>query len=209
MSRFYGGVNSNIDSVIESVDDVEDDLRYEMRKRVGDAMRLLESRAKKYVMEDSNHRGGLVDSIRRSEYTTDENIEFKVSAHAPYAAIVEYGSGKRTNRPWKGSRTPPPTEMSTPSDFPYSSPDIDYNESNPYNLSGKKNFAGFVGHIEEWMATKPVTPESGDMFTSAVAIAKAIVDKGNLAHPFMRPAWFDTELRVRKAAKNAVKNATR
>lgn len=209
MSRQYGGAFSNVDSVIEDVGDVEDDLRHEMHKRVGSAMRMVEKRAKQYVMQDSNHRGGLVDSIRRSTHSTDKTIKFTVSAHAPHAAIVEYGSGERTNQPWEKSKVPPPMDLSTPRGFPYSAPDMDYNEDNPFDLTGKNSFAGFVGHIEEWMATKPVESRINDRFASAVIIAQTIVEEGNLAHPFMRPAWFDKRLRVEKAAKDAVKNATR
>lgn len=203
---------SNINDVIDSIDDVADDLRHEIRKRVGRVMTMLKQRARQYVASDSNYTGKLLDSIENSVQEGSSHIQFKVSTDsriAPYAAIVEFGSGSRTNDPWRGSEFPPPMETTPPSGFPFESPDIDYNKENPYNMTGYASFAGFVGHIEEWMATKPVEPKSGDLFTSAVAIAKTIIERGNHAHPFMRPAWFDMELQVRNAARNAVRNATR
>lgn len=215
MSRVY--VESNIDSVIDSVKDVADDIRHEIRRRVGRVMRALKSRVVQYIRQDSDYRGGLVHSIHTTSDITDSNMEFTVATDsdiAPYAAIVEYGSGKNTNIAWSGSETPPPPDAgsSTPPKFPYDSASSKIDtppEDKKYRLTGYPKFAGFVGHIEEWMKKKPVTANSGDIFTSAVAIAYEIITNGNLAHPFMRPAWFDKELQVRKAARNAIKNATR
>jgi len=207
------GVRDNIDTVIRSIDKFERGLRREIRKRVGRAMAMCAQRARMYVQRDADYKGNLHDSITIERDSRKRSLSFSVftdNAIAPYAAIVEFGSGQNGARgnEWVGSQSVGQPDRYPPN-FPFDSPDIDINQSNPYNLTGKRAFAGFVGHIEEWMSTKPVTPRSGDMFTSAVAIAKEIIEKGNLAHPFMRPAWFDSELRVRKAAANAVKNATR
>lgn len=209
-------ITSNIDSVIDSVDDMKTGLRYEMRKRIGRAMSMCEQRAKVYVQRDSDYTGKLHQSIHKEEEYDNEQIQFKVATDgdiAPYAAIVEYGSGKRgkAGEEWEGSANAPPEAPSSskPPRWPFESPDISYNKNNPYDLSGHGDFAGFVNHIQQWMRKKPVEPESGDLFTSAVGIARSIIEKGNFAHPFMRPAWFDTELRVKKAATNALRNATR
>jgi hypothetical protein len=35
------------------------------------------------------------------------------------------------------------------------------------------------------------------------------VEQGNYAHPYLRPAWFDNELQIKRAARNALKNAVR
>lgn len=207
-------VSSNIEDVIDSVDDVAEDLVHEIRKRVGRVMAMLKQRVVQYVREDSDFTGALAHSIHRDDELGPPEMEFTVATNsdiAPYAAIVEYGSGSRTNDEWRGSESAPPPDVGSavPRGFPYESPDIDYNEENPYQITGYPEFAGFVGHIEEWMQKKPVEPQSGDLFTSAVAIARTIVERGNHAHPFMRPAWFDKELQVKNAARNAVRNATR
>lgn len=206
-------VTSNVDSVIDSIDDVKDDLYDEMMDRVGDAMDILQYRAKQYVQEDADYEGDLSASIHSSSYDVGDDIKFKVytnSEIAPYAAIVEFGSGANTNNPWEGSEFPPKAEGMTTPGVPYSTPDIDTPpEADKYSLSGYPDYAGFVGYIEEWMQKKGVPAKTGDIHTSAAAISWEIINKGNLAHPFMRPAWFDTELTVRRAAKNAVRNATR
>lgn len=206
-------VKSNIESVIDSVDDVADDLIHEIRKRVGRVMRILKERATQYVRDDADYTGKLAWSIHTdNDGAEPPNMEFKVatdSSLAPHAAIVEYGSGSRTNDPWMGSRNPPPIDFDTPNDFPYDAPSISYNKDDPFNLNGHSSFAGFVNYIEEWMKKKGVSPNTGDLFTSAVLIARTIVERGNHAHPYMRPAWFKTRHRVEKAARNAVRNAIR
>lgn len=207
---------SNIDDVIDSVDDVKDDLPYEFRKRVGAAMETLRMRAEMYILKDANYTGGLLRALDSTERPTNGgSIEFAVGVdmeQAPHAAVTEFGSGSRTNDAWRGSAShgmTPDTGSAVPLDFPFEAPDIPYNSESPYEISGYSKFAGFVNYIQRWMETKPVTPKSGDTFISAVAISVAIIENGNYAHPYLRPAWFDTELHVKRAAKNAVRNATR
>jgi hypothetical protein len=208
-------VSSNINRVIDSVDGVRDDLITEMRKRVGRVMQMLKQRVTQYVRDDADYTGHLAHAIHRDDDLEPPEMKFSVATDsdiAPYAAIIEFGSGSRTNDEWGGSRNAPPPSVGSavPRGFPYESPDMDVPpEENKYKLTGYANFAGFVGHIEEWMRRKPVEPESGDVFTSAVAIAYTIVTRGNHAHPFMRPAWFDKELQVKSAARNALRKATR
>lgn len=206
------GFSSNIEEVIQSVDDVKDDLRYEMRKRVGAAMLALKADVTNYIVQDPDYTGQLLSALSHDETVDEEALEFVVGVdmdEAPYAAIVELGSGKRTNIPYKGSQkaTSPPDEK--PIDYPFSSPDIPYNEDNPADTAGYPKFYGFVKHIEEWMRNKPVSPHTGSYFFSAVKIAETIIRRGNYAHPYLRPAWFDNELQIKKAAKNAVRNAVR
>jgi hypothetical protein len=207
--------SSNIGDVIDSVDDVKDDLIHEFEKRVGDRMDLLQQRATQYVMDDANFTGDLASSIRKETTVSDDEIEFRVGvnlARAPYAAIVEFGSGTRTNTPWEKSRAYGmgfDAGSAVPMDYPFEAPDVPYNRDDPYSLQGYPKFSGFVGHIERWMKVKGITPEKGSIFISAVAIAAAIIDHGNYAHPYLRPAWFDTELAVKQGAKNALRNATR
>jgi len=152
-----------------------------------------------------------------TDHSTDQigEIEFSVGVdleRVPYAAIVEFGSGTRTNTPWEKSRAYGmtfDTGSAVPMDFPFEAPDVPYNRDDPYSLQGYPKFSGFVGHIERWMKVKNIQPEKGSVFISAVAIAAAIIDHGNYAHPYLRPAWFDTELAVKQGAKNALRNATR
>jgi hypothetical protein len=209
------GFESNIEDVIDSVDEVADDLISKFKKIMERQMSFLENRASQYVSKDASYRGNLMKSLHTESDATPPEMTFKVATDpkiAPYAAIVEYGSGQRTNDEWQGSETAPPpdTGSAVPRDFPYESPDIDTpSEENKYQLAGYPSYAGFVGYIEDWMERKPVEPRSGNLFTSAVAIAWEIANKGNLAHPFMRPAWFDQELQIKKAVKSAFWEATR
>lgn len=209
------GFDSNIDEVIDSVDDVADDLYHEMKKRLEPVIMMLKAKAVQYVMEDSNTTGALARSLHTESGATDSGLQFVVASDAsiaPYAAIVEFGSGDNTNRPSKISAKhglQPDTGSAVPRDFPYEAPDIDFNKMNKYDTESYEDFQEFIGQIMDWMEKKPVTPATGDIYLSAVAIAAEIIEKGNLAHPFMRPAWFDRENSIRRAARNALTNATR
>lgn len=213
-------VTSNIDDVIDSIDDVKDDIRYEMRKRVNRAMEMCAQRARVYVQKDSDYTGSLYQSIKTDNKgsgfigTRDRELDFRVYTDAriaPHAALVEFGSGDRGERgdEWKNSESAKPPE-NYPSGFPYDAPDPMYDDEVPSNLDDFPEFAELVSVIQEWMRNKPVEPEGGrTIFESSVLIAQAIVEDGRYQHPFMRPAWYDTELRVKKAATNALRNATR
>lgn len=202
---------SNVEYVINSIEDFMDDLYEKLRRRLNDVMNVLQRRARQYVSADADYTGNLKKAIKKEENIHGLQFEvFTDNSIAPYAPIIEYGSGKRTNMPWEKSETPPPTELSTPDGFPYKPPGVKIDtppESDKYTLTGYSDYAGFANYIERWMETKPVTAKSGDITTSAIAISWEIINKGNLAHPFMRPAWFKTELQVRQAARNALKSA--
>jgi hypothetical protein len=205
-------IQSNIHDVIDSVDDVADDLAKEVNKRVRRVMRALKQRAVQYVRNDADYTGKLAWSIHTDHDGEPPEMQFKVATDAniaPHAAIVEYGTGSRTNDPWIGSEVPPPIDLQQPPEFPYDAPSIDYNDEDPFDFSGYPSFAGFVGYIEEWMQKKGVAPNTGDLFTSAVLIARTIIERGNHAHPYLRPAWFDMRLRLEKSVQNAVRSATR
>lgn len=206
-------IDHNIGSVVRSVDDVKDDLRDEIDKRIGAAMRVLWSDARQYVLNDPHYEGDLFSSIRRESDTQGGELRFSVYADmslAEYATIVEYGSGTRSNVPYDDAEpVPPGMDTSTPPGYPFESPDIDFNEDNPINTNGHPDFYGFAKYIEEWMRSKPVTPNTGDYFASAALIAATIVEQGNYAHPYLRPAWFDNELKIKQAFVNAVRNAAR
>lgn len=207
-------ITSNADSVISDIEDVKGDIRHEFRKRVGAAMRVLWADARQYVLNDPHHTGDLFQSIRNDSDTGGRKLSFRVFAdmrRAEHAAIVEFGSGSRSNVPYDTSAMVPPDGPGSarPIGYPFEAPDIDYNEDNPLNTSNSPTFYGFVKHIEEWMRTKPVTPLTGDYFASAALIASTIIERGTYAHPYLRPAWFDNELAVKRAARNALRNAVR
>lgn len=202
----------NVPEVVASVDDVKDDLRDELYKRVGVAMNMLYRDAQQYVLNDPDWSGQLYHAL--TQETGD--LEWSVGADlglAEYAAIVEFGSGKRTNiakgRSAQHGIQFTDTGSAVPIGFPFESPDIDFNDEDPTETKGYKDFYGFVKYIEEWMRSKPVEPQLGDYFVSAAYIAAAIVEHGNYAHPYLRPAWFDNEFKIRKSARNALKNAVR
>lgn len=191
-------IDHNVDDVIGDIDDVKDDLTAEMVKRVGAAMRVLWADAKHYVLTDPNASGQLFSALGHDTDVTRKGVEFSVytdASIAPYAAVVEFGSGSRSDVGWREAPNAGPPSMYPPR-YPFDAPNID-------------NISGFAYYIEQWMREKGVPPEYGSYRTSALAIAKTIDDRGTYAHPYLRPAWFDNELQVKRAARNAVKNATR
>jgi len=122
-------VTSNIEDVIDSVDDVAEDLVHEIRKRVGRVMAMLKQRVVQYVREDSDYTGALAHSIHRDDDLGPPEMTFTVATNsdiAPYAAIIEYGSGANTENEWKHSQSAAPS-TSTPPGYPYEAPDIDTN----------------------------------------------------------------------------------
>jgi hypothetical protein len=204
-------IDHNVPQVVASVDDVKDDLRKELHKRVGAAMDVLFQDARQYVLQDPDVSGQLFRAIQQET----DHLEWAVTVDmglAAYAAIVEFGSGRRTNEPYSGATARGlgvGPGSAVPAGFPFESPDIDYDEQDPTNTAGNPTFYGFVKYIEEWMREKPVQPQLGDYFVSAAYIAASIVEQGNYAHPYLRPAWFDNELQIKRAARNALKNAVR
>jgi hypothetical protein len=205
-------IDHNVPQVVTSVDDVKDDLRKELHKRVGAAMDMLYRDAAHYILDDADWSGQLYHALSQD---TDD-LEWSVGVDmglAEYAAIVEFGSGKRTNLAHEDSAKHGlqmgDSGSAVPVGFPFESPDIDYNDQDPTETEGYETFYGFVKYIEEWMRSKPVEPKLGDYFVSAAYIAASIVEQGNYAHPYLRPAWFDNEYEIRRAARNALKNAVR
>lgn len=192
------GISHNIGSVISDIDDVKDDLRYEMRKRVGAAMRVVWADAKQYVLTDPHTTGNLFSALQRDMDTTGEQLEFSVytdASIAPYAAIVEFGTGRYDE--WRGSKKAgPPTGDEMPPQYPFDTP-------------SESQLPIIASYIKQWMIEKGIQPEKGSIQASSMAIASKIVDQGQYAHPYLRPAWFDNELQVKRAARNAVRNAVR
>lgn len=194
---------SNIGDVIGDVEDVKNDLEQNILTKMHDAMRELLDTALHHVDEDSDWTGGLKASIRRhgvnTEWSDDDTIKFTVGTDkniAPYAPLVEFGTGERG----KSGRSAPGAISagkpdSYPAGYPYDSPDVE-----PEKL---------VGAIYEWVETKPVTPEKATMWDTAMAITRAIIAVGTYAHPFLRPAWFKNKLKLKRAARKAVRKSFR
>lgn len=209
-------VDSNIGEVIGSVEDVQDDLHHEFQKRLSAAMRVLWADARQYVLDDPHTTGDLFSAVQNDSEIGGSELEFSVHVDlgmASYASIVEFGSGTRTELAWRGNDgipgTWPDEGSSYPPGYPYESPDIDYNRLNPANTKGFPKFYGFTKYIQEWMEAKGLRPRTGSTFVSAAMIASTIIDRGQYAHPYLRPAWFENELKIKRAARHALRNATR
>lgn len=187
----------NIGDVVEDVGDVKDDIRSEFKKKIGGEMNALMGTIRQNIFDDPRASGELLASTEYDSEDHGDNILFVVTAggpNAPYAKVVEFGSGDRTEVPWvQSEKVGEPTFY--PVDFPFDAPDI-------------QNISGFAFYIEEWMKEKGMVPDYDTYRASALAIAKTIDDRGTYAHPFMRPAWFTHEPFVRRAAKHANKEAT-
>ena len=191
---------SNVQTVINDVGDVKDDLRDQMRRKVHGAMRVLEADARTYIEQDADWRGNLARSLSTDVERRPDGPVITVSvggAQAPYAPFVEFGTGDRTEQtsgraPSSGLLMEPDAY---PANFPYDSPDLS---------------PGMVASIVEWVETKPIVPDN-DITEQELGyrIAATIANNGTYAHPFMRPAWFHNELRVKQAAHNALRKATR
>jgi hypothetical protein len=194
--------DENVDEVIEDIEDVQSDLVYNMHTRVDGAMRMVERDTAHYIIGDPQASGQLFSALGYDWWEEDGNpykSHFQVyldKAIAPYAAIVEYGSGPRRGIPGPGAHKIHKELGQRPADWPFKAPDID-------------NISGFAYYIEQWMRAKGLTPELGNYRQASLAIAKTINDQGTYEHPFLRPAWFDNERRVKRAAKRAVKRAVK
>lgn len=193
----------NINDVIGDIEDVKGGIRHEMKKRVGAVMRVVWADAKQYVLNDPQASGDLFRSLTNDVDDSGDDISFNVYSDGSiaqedgyaYHALVEYGSGVRRKESFEESKPFPEfTESSSkPPGWPYRAPNI-------------SNIEGFAWHLEEWTDNKPGIPS---VYPVRIAIAKTIARLGTYAHPFLRPAWFDNELKVKKAARSAVRNATR
>lgn len=190
----------NVGSVINDIEDVKDDLRTYLRRGVAQAMRVLEADARTYIKRDADWRGHLARSLSMDVQRGPDGAEIVVSVggrKAPYAPFIEFGTGARTERttnqaPSSGIVYEPDAYPPT---FPYSAPDLS---------------PGMVANIIEWVETKPIS-SSEDITDEDLGyrIAATIANRGTYAHPFMRPAWFQNERLVRKAAQNALRKAVR
>lgn len=196
----------NVYDVIGDLEDVKDDIEDEMMRGLRADMQRLAQRAKNNVRDDADYTGQLLRSIGHRVYkrNVSEKIVGRVRASgriAPYAPLVEFGTGSHDlqTAPGVDSEQPRPPMEGSPIDFPYAAPTITTDDQ----------FKGLVGNIIEWVENKPVFPRNEDMTQEDLgyAIAASIVANGTYAHPFLQPAWFQTELEIRQGNRAALADA--
>lgn len=194
-------MSHNVEDVIGDIEDVKNDLNVNVFEQMRKEMQALLETAIAHVEEDADWTGNLVRSLQKDGVKTDiptwEVYEFTIGTDAniaPYAPLVEFGTGARTDKPGPGSMRPRRPDQ-YPAGYPYESPDVD-----PEKL---------VGMVYEWIETKPVQGQKATQWETAMAIAKTIVSVGTYAHPFLRPAWFKHRLQLKRTAREAVKDAFR
>lgn len=213
-------IDSNIESVIDSVDDVKDDIPKQLQKRLDRAMRVLWADVKQYILDDPNASGRLFNELDRDQEIGDEMLRFTVYTDpvtTKYAAITEFGSGQpKSGMPWPGGNPARGPPDKYPPKYPFDSPSVDYPDSNGEIIrawnrnSGRYDtFFALSRIIESWMRWKGIVSHIGDRSISAMFITREIIQNGTYAHPYMRPAWFDNELNIKKAVINGVKAAAR
>lgn len=198
------------DNVEDVIKDIETEVKNEIRRLHGVVQGVLDvvrGDARRYIRQDAELSGQLRSALRIKRYEREgENARHVVGVRgsmAPYAAIVELGTGNKTLETTEKapSQDVPNREMDDkPTGFPFDSSDINPDKRNP-------TFTAFAGHIEDWMKEKGIQPEKPSYRASAFAIAYEIITEGTYAHPFLRPAWFEHELELRQAARQIVRDA--
>jgi hypothetical protein len=129
-------------------------------------------------------RGPLSASLKVSDHTNESGFRTFVFETdpliAPYAPVVEFGSGGKSD-----AKNP---------DYRFEAPD----ESEE-----------FLSEITEWVRGKGITPDHPRISQEELpgAIMASIADRGHEPHPFFRPAWRRRELRLMKNIENAVDRA--
>lgn len=200
-------LSHNVEEVIE---DIENEVINELRRivpAIEGVLDIVRGDARRYIRQDAELSGQLRSALRVRKFKLRDNkTRVKVGVRgkmAPYAAIVELGTGNKTleTTDKAPSQDVPNREMDQPpTDFPFQSPNIRPEKSNP-------TFLAFAAHIEDWMRTKGIKPEKPSYRASSFAIAHEIITEGSYAHPFLRPAWFEHHLEARQVARQIVRDA--
>lgn len=160
---------------------IEENLGDEVEDAVRDGAKATATEMQSNVAKGNTvWRGNLYRSISAEKKPGEKMSRYKIVADVPYAAFVEFGTGKLAD----------PT---APMKFQFESPSLGPN---------------MVANITEWVMTKPVfflnrTEEV------AWAIARNIASDGTRPHMFMRPAWWKQKpimlLRARLAVKKVIR----
>jgi hypothetical protein len=205
MARGTARVNfsHNVDQVIDDIDDVKDDL-HDIFDVVMGMMQVVMQDARVFIEQDADYQGNLRRSLETDTQIVS-NGRRKISVQtdasiAPYAALIEFGTGARTEISVPGGSIQTAPTEALPPGVPFETPDI---------TEDTEQFDAFVAHIRSWMEKKgDIEPRYGPV-ASAVAVAKTIIDQGQYAHPFLRPAWFKNERALITEVKRAVRRAAR
>jgi len=178
--------SSNIDDLIDDVDDTSDELRRGSRRVADDEGAEIQRRAIKYYQEDPEWLGRTEKAIRqqlrrKSDGIYDSSIYIN-GLMAPHAKIAEMGSGDKARQSLPKSADAASKDQYR-GDHQYDAPSM----SRELRLS-----------ILAWVKTKPVYGEGTDEEIAnsvAVNIAKDAGPEdqpdGTHQHPFIRPAWED------------------
>lgn len=191
---------SNIDDVIDSVEDTADDLQQKTKKAAIDSTSRVKEDARDNLRQDAGWTGRTSMALNTS-FEQFKRGKFQTAAWvnrntAPYARVAEMGSGDKTLEEWEGSK-PAAKPDNMPAGFPYDEPD--FSEE-------------LVDSLQDWVETKPIiTDEEPRQLAIALAlqISGNIPDEedGTFAHPFMRPAWQENVELIKSDFEYAVRSA--
>jgi len=183
--------SSNIDGLIDDVNDTSDELRRGAKQVADDEGSEIQRRAIKYYTEDPEWLGRTKKAIRQQLRRQGDGV-YDSSVYinglmAPHAKIAEMGSGNRGNEIFQGS-VDAGRKSQYRGDHDYDAPSM----SRELLLS-----------ILAWVKTKPVYGDESDK-ELAGDIAATIAREGTYQHPFIRPAWEDRAyVPVREDTRNA------
>jgi len=171
---------SNIDSVIDGVEDSRDELQRGCRDVAEDEGDAIHNEAVGFYTADPEWLGRTQKAIRNQ---LRRHTNGKYSSHiyingmmAPHAKVAEMGSGARGKEVFRGS----------PVDAGALAPKSDYRGDHNYDTPTMSR--ELLLSILAWIKTKPII-HGGDDEELAGDIASTIADKGTFQHPFIRPAW--------------------
>lgn len=158
------------------VRNIRDNLGDEVSDEVRDSSEQIAREAQgNVVSQNAVWRTNLYRSIRVIEVPFADGDRYYIQANTPYAAYVEFGTGKR------GSGT----------------------ADGRFQFAAPAFTPDLTREITEWVMTKPgfYAPRTRSV---AWAIAKSISKHGTHPHPFMRPAWFTGKPMLVDNAERAV-----
>lgn len=191
---------SNIDDVIDSVDDAADAFERKMKDTAIDSTSRVKDDARDNLRQDAGWTGRTSMALNTS-FEQFSRGKFQSSAWvnrntAPYARVAEMGSGDKTLEEWEGSK-PAAKPDNMPAGFPYDEPT--FSEQ-------------LVDSLEDWIETKPILTEEEPR---ELAIALGLQMSGNIpdeedgtfAHPFMRPAWQENVELIKSDFEYAIRDS--
>jgi len=145
-----------------------------------------EARSQLYL-NDSLARGVTASQLRTTEQTPEraDTIGRYATVAPPYAAYLEYGTGRARQR-------------GVANEFRYKAPD----PKPPFEP------------IHDWIIAKGIQPRSDEIENQiqlAAVIRESIGENGTRPHPLMRPAWASTggKVNVTSETAQAIRRATR